>query len=268
MRAGVSILTGVFLLFAGSGSAGADDFIMKVPDYPNFGTPQIIGGTPSIPANWPASLVFFGTVSGKKEMCTSTVIGPQTILTAAHCVDNDGTGNVVIANHSNKVICQRFPQYSGEWPDPRSSYDVALCSSDTPILLVGGKYERISRDASLLAPALAVRFLGYGCRQPGGGGPSGTLYDGISVTGNIHSIGIYVVTDGGAAACYGDSGGAVYREFNPYQRAVAGIVGRGNTQNFSLVTPLYPQVFSKYLEDNANKSPICGINAPSEACHD
>jgi len=76
--------------------------------------------------------------------CTSSIIGPKTLLTAAHCVDGGGhpalsrpislqlLGSTIPLNFT----CQIHPNYGQEKYKgkniPRSSYDIAMCSLENP----------------------------------------------------------------------------------------------------------------------------------------
>ena len=45
---------------------------------------EVIGGTPASPQNWPATFIL---CVSDGFFCTSTAIGPQVVITAAHCFD-------------------------------------------------------------------------------------------------------------------------------------------------------------------------------------
>ncbi len=65
-----------------------------------FAQAPIINGAPAIEGEWPqtgglvvggaASVSGFGSVEGRMLMCSSTLIAPDVVLTAAHCIDVEG----------------------------------------------------------------------------------------------------------------------------------------------------------------------------------
>ena len=63
--------------------------------------PQIIGGTLSDTADWPATFVF----NVIDNPCTSTAIGPKVILTAAHCITDGAKGLIKYGNFQTGVTC-------------------------------------------------------------------------------------------------------------------------------------------------------------------
>ena len=262
IRHGLLLLAGTLGM---SGAALAQSFQMRPPENPSDATAQIIGGQPATPGDWPATLRF-DTPDG---MCTSTVVGPRVVLTAAHCVDNGATGDVVLGTQPTSVTCDHHPGYDEDY-----RLDIALCLAVSDITLPGNpanrRFETLNIDS--LAPAVAdpadpddtVTLIGFGCRRVGGGGPSGVLYQGQSRVRTAADDDAYVETRGGAAVCFGDSGGGAFlRERGSGPRRLFGINSRGDIRTRSLLTAVAYPLVDRFVRDwKATKQvQICGIDA-------
>jgi secreted trypsin-like serine protease len=56
--------------------------------------PHMIGGTPAAPGAWPSAAFIQDTTSAGTSSCSGTVIAPNVVLTAAHCVVNENTSTI------------------------------------------------------------------------------------------------------------------------------------------------------------------------------
>jgi hypothetical protein len=86
-------------------------------------TPKLGNAETADPTKWMAS---FYSGSGNFE-CTSTLIGPQTLLTAAHCVGNGKKASIVLAGKTYSGPCTQHTDYPGD-----ASADYALCLFTEP----------------------------------------------------------------------------------------------------------------------------------------
>src|SRR5262249_1669196 len=72
----------------------ADDpqaFLMEpIRDNPLNQRLRVIGGTPALAKDWPATLHFQTLVANRLMNCTSTIVGDRALITAAHCIQKDG----------------------------------------------------------------------------------------------------------------------------------------------------------------------------------
>jgi hypothetical protein len=222
----------------------------------------VIGGKVADPKHWPATFVFRTPAGG----CTATAVGSQVLLTAAHCVTNGGTGSISAGNTmSGKVTCAHHPSYPAD-----ISADFALCSTDKPLPAPADGFETVNTASDHL-PALKqdTILLGYGCTASQGVDRSfGILHWGTAqVAERRHDL--YIRTSGGAAVCFGDSGGGAYYLANPSGsiRRLFGVNSRGDISTNSFISATANNSFRGWATSwsAAAKAGICGLNADGQA---
>lgn len=140
------------------------------------GRVKLVNGTEVSREDWPTLVLADIYVPGtdKPGTCTGTLVGPNTILVAAHCVDSpDDTPlpNVQLWIDSRRIelSCERHPDYLKQdyRPSaPRGSEDFALClikdGGRRPAFLKKINYEVVEPEISL-NPGDKVLMTGYGC---------------------------------------------------------------------------------------------------------
>lgn len=223
----------ILALFLFSSEIGVADDVDRV----------LIGGRPAKPGELPISMFI--------NNCTATLVGPEALLTAAHCRQ---TGQRIFfrtkaTDYSG--VCTRHPRYNNNTVDN----DFALCRFSPK--LVSKYYASLSPVP--VAVGDKVTMQGYGRNQ------LGVLYVGESVVDRINSQDIQTNTKvklGG-----GDSGGALFvyaKDLYKGPFIQIGINSRGavngNRAYFNRVNLARSQ---KFFADwaKANKVAICGINA-------
>ncbi len=219
---------------------------------------EIIGGEIADPTKWPATLTFRTSAGG----CTATVVGEKVVLTAAHCVKNGQVGKLPGA--AGTVTCTHHPDYPGE-----TSADFALCLADTKLTFT--PYEYVAVDPRVVAKGGKIRLLGFGCLQENGKDRSyGVLYHGSADIEQIPEDDLYTVTKGGAAVCYGDSGGGAFVEnVGPLnKRLLVGVNSRGDINTWSWLSTAPTPQFLAWATTWAKEHTvsICGLDANAQGC--
>lgn len=222
-------------------------------------SPMLIGGKPADAADWPASVY----ARAGSAACSATLVGDRVLFMAAHCMDNGGI--VRFTAHANAYTgrCAHHPEYRGN-----DTADWALCLVDRPV--TGVPFELLGPSAALKVKE-ALLLSGYGCVKPGGGGGN----DGIFRIGqaNITSVpsgkNYDIVTKGGAALCFGDSGGAAYKLLADGKRVIVGVNSRGNISTTSYLPAIAAPGFLSWAFQWATDSAaakICGLHLDALGC--
>lgn len=247
------------LIIGAAPPAQAQPFVMKrVPPPLNV---QVIGGQPANPDIWPATLIFRNADGGG---CTATAVGDRVVLTAAHCVANGAAARVEVDAQGTTVdiTCDHHPAYPAD-----ISADFALCLASAS-LRFPQRYEVVSQSAALVAVGRKVTLLGYGCLTAGGADKNfGQLFEGTS-TISVAEPRDYVVTNGPAAVCFGDSGGAAFSQ-DPVARRVVAINSRGDISRNSWLSITSGGLFTNWARTwkSSQGARICGLHNDAVNCH-
>jgi hypothetical protein len=249
-------LFGVLLLLV-SEKVHADFSLTQIEPSDSL-APFIIGGTPVDPKLWPATLIF-----DSPAYCTATVVGPQAILTAAHCLNGASSGSALIGGKSIPLTCTENPSYSND-----TTADVAMCAASAAINAPGLKYEVLNLDSSLIKVKNDVVLLGFGCTVDGGK-DFGVLYVGRATVQRVPVKFQRYEVMGGAKLCEGDSGGAGYHILDKSKRVVFGVnesqVPGTNTSYLSSVTTSDNMTFITGWSSTTGHK-VCGMAAGLAGC--
>jgi hypothetical protein len=278
------IYLGVFALLTATTVGQAQTLMAPIPSGNEF-QPELLNGKPANPQDWPVNLQF----QSGGGFCTSTIIGEKVVLTAGHCVPNHAKARVFYNNTLTSVTCHHHPQYKGASCLTAATIadikgctaDVALCEADAPFpSQVAGqpvKFETINSDTALLKKDGPVILLGYGCTMAGGGvSPilriGSAAVTSLSVPGAsanpANTMQEYIIAQGGAAVCQGDSGGTAFNTRDANRKVVA-VNSRGNIETISYLTSVsdpHVQDFLRAFSGPPRNVEICGVTAGAKNC--
>lgn len=216
--------------------------------------------------------------SGSRALCSATLIGRRTLLTAAHCVDRDESGQfpskILASNEPTRppltetekwinVVQQRI--HPG-WRDDQLviAADAALLELESPPPLKPRRINR-SRVGSLLGGP--VRAVGYGITQQEAD-DSGIRRQVVMEIQSIIRTHYTIATDDLAGICSGDSGGpgfftfpdGVERQIGIHSYGQSGLNCRGGTDArvdsmLDFIDPWFEEV----------EAPRCGADGQCQA---
>lgn len=221
-------------------------------------SPLLIAGKPADPSEWPASVY----AKAGNSSCSATLVGERVLFMAAHCMPNGGQVSFTAHANAYKARCAHHPEYKSN-----DTADWALCLVERPVTSVPFEAMHLSPIIPLNSTLL---LSGYGCVKPGGGGGN----DGIFRIGNATVKGLPggksydIVTKGGAALCFGDSGGSAYL-LQDKARYIVGVNSRGDISSMSYLPAVYSKNFvnwAKSWAQNSNNVRICGVHDDALGC--
>lgn len=221
----------------------------------------LIGGRPADPKDWPASV--YASMGGAR--CSATVVGPETLIIASHCVSHGGSASFQIGPNSYTSKCSRSPLYR-----QGTDHDLALCKITRKV--EGIPYENVNINPELIKVGQEILLTGYGCIQPGGGGGN----DGIYRIGEAKITALpdpYDLTaKGKAALCFGDSGGPafIYLDEAKTKRVQISVNSKGDIRTTSYLTVTSSKASIDFMKSWAteNNVGICGVTAGVAGCRE
>jgi len=200
--------------------------------YANIGEeyePLVYGGGDVTNPGWVTALFWNGSF-----ICTASLIHPQVVLTAAHCVDTPGTFTVLVGEESltgsgitrNVTEIHSHPGFGGNFNDT----DLALLGLDEPVTSVS--LAQLNPTGAWPELGQTMGVMGWGEYFEGSGASTLLQAGGVFATSGMDgsydpaycNLDPAAMTVGGSfcyggpvttKACSGDSGGPVYGWSNP-----------------------------------------------------
>jgi len=197
-------------------------------------SPNVVGGTPAKPGAWPDAVA----VLSRNAACTGTLITPDVVLTAGHCIDTDPVLVVVNTIDYGKPGGEAIRvARSVAYPRWQESYDVGVVVLEHP---AKAKPRAVASACTLrysLVEQALMHVVGFGLTSRSGTGENTRLHEGLipvvdatcsgdpACNAAIAPGGEFTAGGNGVDSCFGDSGGPVYVD-TPAGPALAGVVSR------------------------------------------
>lgn len=195
----------------------------------------VIGGTAVPAGKWPDTVAVLG-----QGACTGTLIAPDVVLTAGHCIDMTPTDVIInTTDYAGNGGIKAKVKTATAYPNWQTSYDVAVITLTAPV--TGVTPRKIGTACTFsegFTDSKMVHLVGFGLTDTAGQGNNTRLNETMApVTdadcsgpgGCVASVrpgGEFIAGGGGNDSCFGDSGGPVYLD-TPRGAVVVGAVSRG-----------------------------------------
>ncbi|MFO0675266.1 MAG: trypsin-like serine protease [Polyangiaceae bacterium] len=284
MKRGVSVLVlGALVGAVGCSSAATSDDVGEVAS-------PVIGGASY--GGHPAVLLF--NVDGHNDAgnydyfgtCTATLIAPDVVLTAAHCVEdyakNHEVGRVSNAQAPNRADASQWTKVASvdihpAWATQQyinEGHDCAILKLERPLAGVSPiKVYRGTNTARDLAVGNAVKIIGYGNNDGNSGTGAGTKR---YLDSSIHDVYDGVIGAGrtGATSCQGDSGGGLLEVIDGVEQVI-GVTSFGAPKcieqgYWTNVSKTCLDLVRKYVPDGDTPppDPTCSPKCAGKTCGD
>jgi len=200
-------------------------------------TPEVVGGRQAPTGKWNDTAG--AMIDQGVAICTGTLIAPNVVITAGHCIGQGITSVKLGVNDYESPGGEEIPvMQQVEYPNSQSTYDVGLLilaqsSTYTPRALASG----CVTDRSLKDGATA-HIVGYGAIDAQGEEYTSQLREaettvtdadcggGRGCNGTVYPGGELGAGGDGVDACFGDSGGPLYLD-DPGGIFLVGVTSRG-----------------------------------------
>lgn len=175
--------------------------------------PRIFGGQEAKTCQWPTTALI--TAAG--SLCSSVLIHPQLVVTAAHCIDVDDPpfdvkfGELHYSPQRKVEVdfCKRSPNYSGAV----GGFDIAFCKLREPVDEIPPTPVPYGCETSVIQYGWPTTIVGFG--RPDDENQAGTKrFSETSILGPVGDDSLEVlIGEAGSTACNGDSGGPAYVQY-------------------------------------------------------
>ena len=209
-------------------------FLLSAPVLAGTLNAPVVGGTVVPPGEWPDVAL----VVAPDALCTGTLIAPDVVLTAGHCIGIHPAevmlGSVDYTQPGGEVIKVKS---ATAYPDWQHQYDVGVLVLEHPSKAKPRAIAATCTAKKLVAGA-DVRVVGFGLTTTSGTGDNTKLHEGTmqvddasctmdpSCAAAVAPDGEFTAGGNGIDACFGDSGGPIYMG-SGRDVSLIGVVSRG-----------------------------------------
>jgi len=244
---------------------------------------SVIDGEVTLAGEYPATGALVATQQGKRYVsCTGTLIAPDVVITAAHCVHPGLIGNSVpgftleldgnalqaadVTPGASAIYHPQFNPFQGPAPNSVAhEYDVALLFLGTPITDVEPARLVSPGDVEAIAAGDTVAIVGYGLTVDGGSmNDYGVKNDGAAHVMDVGDFELHIGTSGEPRNCQGDSGGPSFYSTDAGPKILSLVSrGAGNGVSDCSVGGIHTRVdpYLEWIHDNAELGCGTGLNA-------
>lgn len=221
-RTHVSLSSSLVLVLSLAASAAADPA-------------PVVGGSSVPHGKWPDVVA----VLGRDAACTGTLIAPDVVLTAGHCIEINPVEVIVdtidFGNPGGDTIKVKSAR---AYPDWEHSYDVGVVILDHVARPAPRAIAAACTQTAHLTDGAKVQVVGFGLTTRAGTGFNTKLHqaaipvadascsDPSSCETSVMPGGEFIAGGDGKDACFGDSGGPAFIDSSD-GLVVAGVVSRG-----------------------------------------
>jgi secreted trypsin-like serine protease len=230
------------MLAAGAGSAAFA--APQQPGQQDPSGPRIVGGSTVPEGKYSFMAALQDTRKGGnndafyRQICGGTLIDSDSVLTAAHCVDDQGTGSIWTSKDVDKlrvVVGRRQLNQEGRgqvsdvtkisiiklWDASTMKFDVAVLTLKSPVTDIAPVRIPLSTDNGPEASGKLLTVAGWGSTSTGGDTSNNLLEaevpvvsdaEAANIWGNFSSARLIAAGAKGKGTCYGDSGGPMFKQ--------------------------------------------------------